>query len=74
MTIHRTGSKVIGHIINMPGARRQKTLICPSLGNELRGEEVKAHTLQSDRKLEVKDGEISLPASELVEGIVIEGL
>lgn len=78
MTINSNGSKMVVHLINMSGARKQnfgshipisggKVTVSGSSG-------ITARALLSDQELEVKDGEISLPVLDLWEVIIIEGI
>ncbi|KAF4968845.1 hypothetical protein FSARC_3811 [Fusarium sarcochroum] len=80
MTINRNGSSLVVHLINMSGARRQNfgAHIPISGGSiEVRVETssgISAYALQSEKKLEVKEGVISLPTLDLFEVVVIDGL
>ncbi|KAJ4167423.1 hypothetical protein NW754_011238 [Fusarium falciforme] len=79
VTVNENGSRLVVHLINMSGARKQnfgshipissgtiQVLECKS--------NVWARALQADRVLEVKDGVVFLPTLDLFEVVVIEGV
>ena len=78
MTLHVNGPKLIIHLINMSGARKQNfgshLPISDGTIKVFVGKNITAHALSIDKTLEVKDREIILPVLDLFEVIVIEGV
>ncbi|KAF1948533.1 hypothetical protein CC80DRAFT_556236 [Byssothecium circinans] len=75
--INANGPKMIVHLINMSGARKQNfgsVVPIPAGSIKVEGSNVTARALRSDRMLEVRDGRIILPGLDLFEVVVIEGL
>jgi hypothetical protein len=76
-TVNKNGSKTVIHLLNMSGARTTNFgdhLPIPAGSIKVAGKNVTAHALLADRPLEVVNGEIKLPALDLFEVVVIEGL
>ncbi|RKK80300.1 hypothetical protein BFJ69_g4490 [Fusarium oxysporum] len=79
ITLHRSGDKLVVHLVNMSGARRLNfgSHIPIEQGSiKIEGDSlgVSARALRMDQKLEVNDGTISLPRLDLFEVVVIEGV
>jgi hypothetical protein len=78
VTMHQVGDKIIIHLLNMSGARRQSfgahLPILDGLIKVPQGLNVTAQALKADMELSVKDGQISLPTLDLYEVVVLGGL
>lgn len=75
MTINTNGPKMVVHLINMSGARKQNFgshLPIPGGTITVPSGSVTAHALSIDKQLEVKGCKIFLPTLDLFEVIVIE--
>ncbi|KAM5349146.1 hypothetical protein ACJ41O_008969 [Fusarium nematophilum] len=79
VTLHRTGDKVVVHLVNMSGSRRlnfgSHVPIAQGSIKVVGGfEGISAQALRADQKLRVVDGIISLPTLDLFEVVTIGGL
>ncbi|KAM5342286.1 hypothetical protein ACJ41O_013252 [Fusarium nematophilum] len=78
VTINANGPRLVVHLVNMSGARKQNFgSHIPISNGTIRvaaGDCITARALLSDRELDVRDGEIMLPTLDLFEVIVIGGL
>lgn len=76
ITLNKNGSKLVVHLVNMSGAKRQNfgphIPISGGTISLLGGGFTKAHALVADQVLDVKDAEIVLPTIGLFEVVVIE--
>ncbi|KAF4469438.1 hypothetical protein FALBO_3658 [Fusarium albosuccineum] len=78
MTVNANGLKLVVHLINMSGARKQNFgSHIPISGGKIKvlkgASNISAHALHADKMLDVEDGTIRLPTLDLFEVIVIEG-